>query len=95
MSQSRPKERIKVRSYNENYFKGIEPKLVSIRNHEKVMLSGKTGIYIVNVKVEGWGDHTYAFVTVAHSFPQGMIILNSDQVGLVIQRMIEGIDEEL
>ncbi|MHA2143299.1 MAG: hypothetical protein ACXADC_16750 [Candidatus Thorarchaeota archaeon] len=91
----RKKERKKVKDYVKKYFKGKAPKLKKIRNHEKMMLGGTTSIYIVNVDVEGWGDPTYAFVTVAQSHPQGIVILNSAQIGLVLQRMIEGINEPL
>jgi hypothetical protein len=91
----RKKERKKVKDYIKKYFKGKAPKLKKIREHEKVMLGGTTSIYIVNVDVEGWGDLTYAFVTVAQSHPQGIIILNAAQIGLVIHQMIEGISEPL
>ncbi|MHA2003125.1 MAG: hypothetical protein ACW960_03365 [Candidatus Thorarchaeota archaeon] len=83
----RKKERKKVKDYIKKYFKGKAPKLKKIREHEKVMLGG--------VDVEGWGDPTYAFVTVAQSHPQGIVILNSTQIGLVISRMVEGINEPL
>jgi hypothetical protein len=91
----RKKERKKVKDYIKNYFKGKAPKLQKIREHEKVMLGGTTSIYLVKVDVEGWGDPTYAFVTVAQSHPQGIVILNSTQIGLVISRMVEGIIEPL
>jgi hypothetical protein len=85
----------KVKDYIKKYFKGKAPKLKKVREHEKVMLGGTTSIYIVKVDVEGWGDPTYAFVTVAQSHPQGIIILNSTQIGLVISQMVEGIKEPL
>ncbi|MHA1926189.1 MAG: hypothetical protein ACW974_09765 [Candidatus Thorarchaeota archaeon] len=91
----RKKERKKVKDYIKKYFKGKAPKLKKVREHEKVMLGGTTSIYIVKVDVEGWGDPTYAFVTVAQSHPQGIIILNSTQIGLVISQMVEGIKEPL
>ncbi|MFW9889737.1 MAG: hypothetical protein ACFFER_16230 [Candidatus Thorarchaeota archaeon] len=92
---NRKKERGRVKDYIKKYFKGKAPKLKKIREHAKVMLGGTTSIYIVKVEVEGWGNLTYAFVTVAQSHPQGIIILNAPQIGLVMQQLTEGIHDPL
>lgn len=95
MSETRQKERKKVQSFIEDYFKRKTPKLSEIGGHKRVLLGSAISVYIVNVIVEGWESPTYALVSVSHSFPQGMIILNSAQLDLVNQSMKDEIDEPL
>ena len=95
MSETRQKERNKVRTFIEEYFKRKSPKLSEISGHKKVLLGSAVSVYIVNVKVEGWDSPTYALVSVSHSFPQGMILLNSAQLDLVNRSMKDEIDEPL
>lgn len=77
----------------EKYFKG-KGLTYEFGKCGKKTLSQGTGIYAIEVRIEGWPIQHYALVLVARARVQGVIVLDREEIKTVVGMLDEGLREE-
>ena len=90
MEESEGIEKTRVRERITEYFNTKQGyKFLKFGKFKKIKLGGATWLYIVEAEMEQGRD--IALVPVSRAFPQGIIILNSEQVASIVRALIDGL----
>ena len=87
-------EKSRVRKEIESYFERKKYSFTGFSRYKKENLSSGTGLYLVEIFVEEWSNPMFALVTVSRAYPQGMIVLNAEQISTAVKILIEGLHEQ-
>jgi hypothetical protein len=93
LGQKEGTEKGRVRKEVEDYFERKKYTFKGFGRFKKGNISTGTGLYVIEIEVEEWSSPTYALVTVSRAYPQGMIVLNPEQITVAVKILIDGLDE--